>query len=271
MAEPRSPLDLDAVRAGLGPGFVTSIEVVAETTSTNADLLVRARAGAATGTVLVAEYQHAGRGRFARAWTSPPRAGLTFSLLVRPSAVPVVRWGWLPLLTGVAVLAAVRAVLPPDAVVDLKWPNDLLLGTRGAKAAGILAEAGPDFVVIGVGLNVDHHADELPDARASSLRLEHPSDPVTREAMLAEILSRFGGWYTRWADADGDPDTSGLRAGYESASATLGRTVEVSLGDRVVRGPARAIDPYGALVVGDGPDRMTVSAGDVTHARLGDR
>ena len=271
MAESRAPLDVSAVRAALGSGFVTSIEVVDETSSTNADLLARARAGEESGTVLIAEYQHAGRGRFTRTWTSPPRAGLTFSVLVRPSGVPTVRWGWLPLLTGVAVGEAIRAVLPADSDVALKWPNDLLLGPQGAKAAGILAEAGPDFVVVGIGLNVDHRADELPSAQASSLRLSFPSSVVTREAVLGQVLDSFGGWYRRWCDAAGDPDASGLRAAYESASGTLGRTVQVSLAGREITGRAVAVDANGALVVDVGTDRVTVSAGDVIHARRSDR
>jgi BirA family biotin operon repressor/biotin-[acetyl-CoA-carboxylase] ligase len=260
-----------ALRSALADSFVVALDVVAETTSTNADLVAAARGGAAEATVLVADFQHAGRGRFARTWASPPRAGLTFSMLLRPTAVPVVRWGWLPLLTGVALHEAVRAVLPDEAIVALKWPNDLLLGPRGAKAAGILAEAGPDFVVVGIGLNVDHRADELPNEQATSLRLSFPSAPVTREVLLAQILESFGRWYARWLDAGGDPDASGLRAAYESASATLGRTVQVSLSGREITGPAVAIDANGALVVAEGTDRVIVSAGDVTHARLRDR
>ena len=271
MPADRSPLDAAALASALAGGFVTSVEVVDETTSTNADLLVRARSGAEPGAVLVAEFQHAGRGRFTRSWTSPARAGLTFSILVRPSVVPMVRWGWLPLLTGVALHEAVRSVLPAGADVALKWPNDLLLGPRGAKAAGILAEAGPDFVVVGIGLNVEHRADELPNDQATSLRLSFASVAVTREALLVQVLESFGRWYGRWRDADGDPDASGLRAAYEAASATLGHIVQVTMAGREITGPAVAIDVNGALVVEDGPERVTVSAGDVTHARLSDR
>ena len=267
----RPPLDTTALRSALTGGFVTSVEVAEETTSTNADLLVRARSGAGAGIVLVAEFQNAGRGRFTRSWTSPPRAGLTFSLLVRPSTVPMVRWGWLPLLTGVALHEAVRAALPSGSDVALKWPNDLLLGPQGAKAAGILAEAGPDFVVVGIGLNVDHRADELPNEQATSLRLSFPSATVTREALLVGVLESFGRWFGRWCDAGGDPAASGLRAAYETASATLGRTVQVTLAGREISGPGVAIDANGALVVQDGSERVTVSAGDVTHARLSDR
>ena len=100
--------------------------MTAVTGSTNADLLARAAAGEPEGAVLAAEHQSAGRGRLGRTWTSPPRAALTFSVLLRPSSVPRARLGWLPLLAGVAVAAAVRAVAAVDA--QLKWPNDVLAG-----------------------------------------------------------------------------------------------------------------------------------------------
>src|ERR1700677_2706462 len=141
----RAALDATVLRrAVVRPGGLwRAVEVLASTGSTNADLLAQASAGAPEGTVLAAEEQTAGRGRLGRAWVSPPRAALTFSLLVRPHTVPVARRGWLPLLTGVAVASAVRAVAQVQA--QLKWPNDVLAdgakGAKGAKLAGILAEA----------------------------------------------------------------------------------------------------------------------------------
>ena len=113
-------------RAAAGPGRAAprrvrpgglwrDVEVVASTGSTNADLLARALRGEPEGTVLVTEHQRAGRGRMGRTWITPPRAALTFSLLVRP-AVPPARRGWLPLLTGVAVTEAIidiTACRPP--------------------------------------------------------------------------------------------------------------------------------------------------------------
>lgn len=132
--------------------------MVPQTGSTNADLLEAARAGAAEGLVLVAEEQTAGRGRLGRTWSAPAGAALTFSVLLRPAGVPPTRLGWLPLLTGVAVAAAVRAETGVPA--SLKWPNDVLVGER--KLAGILAEAHSDAVVVGVGLNVTLSRAELP-------------------------------------------------------------------------------------------------------------
>ncbi len=108
----RPALDVGAVRqAVVTPGGLwRAVEVTAATGSTNADLLAQAAGGAPEGAVLAAEEQSAGRGRLGRAWVSPPRAALTFSLLLRPQGIPPARLGWLPLLAGVAVTAAVRSV-----------------------------------------------------------------------------------------------------------------------------------------------------------------
>ena len=268
MPDDRPPLDASALGSGLIGDFVTSIDVVAETSSTNADLVAAAEAGAPEGTLLVAEFQRAGRGRFTRTWTSPPRAGLTFSLVVRPGLVPVAQWGWLPLLTGVALSDAVRGFVPAE--VSLKWPNDLLLGPSGQKVAGILAEAGSGWVVVGVGINVDHRVDELPSDAAGSIRM-FVGEPVDRAALLVAVVKAFASRYRGWVAAAGDPERSGLRTAYERACSTFGREVEIRHPDRTDVGSAVAVDPSGALVVSTATGAVTVSAGDVVHIRARDR
>ena len=170
MSNTRAPLDVTAVRRDLvGPDRPWHDLVVVDTTgSTNADLLARHANGEdINGTVLIAEHQSAGRGRNGRAWSTPPRSQIALSVGVDASAVPTTAWGWVPLLTGVAVVDAVRAITGLDA--HLKWPNDVLVGE--GKLAGILAEvAAPDSViVVGLGINVTLTADEAPDPRATSL------------------------------------------------------------------------------------------------------
>ena len=162
----RAPLDQAALRRALARpgGLWRDLEVVESTGSTNADLLARALAGEPEGAVLAAEEQRAGRGRMGRTWTSPPRAALTFSLLLKP-AVPPARRGWLPLLAGVAVAAAVTTATGVE--TRLKWPNDLL--AADAKLAGILAEAAGDAVVVGIGLNVSTEPAEFPPTRPGAL------------------------------------------------------------------------------------------------------
>jgi BirA family biotin operon repressor/biotin-[acetyl-CoA-carboxylase] ligase len=270
----RAPLDAAALRSrAVRPdGLWREIEVVESTGSTNADLLARALRGEPEGTVLAAEEQRAGRGRMGRIWTSPPRAALTFSLLLKP-AVPPARRGWLPLLTGVAVAEAVTKATGVE--TGLKWPNDLL--AADAKLAGILAEAAGDAVVVGIGLNVSTEPAELshllatprPGALpATSLRAAGATT-LNREDILLAILEGFERWYRAWQQAGGDPDRSGLRPEYTRLSATIGRAVRAELpGGQALSGPAVGVDSDGRLLVllSSGSE-VAVAAGDVVHLR----
>jgi BirA family biotin operon repressor/biotin-[acetyl-CoA-carboxylase] ligase len=280
------PLDAAALgRAVVRPGGLwRAVEVTAMTGSTNADLLARAAAGAAEGLVLAAEEQRAGRGRMGRAWLAPPRAALTFSLLVRPRTVPPGRRGWLPLLAGVAVATAVHAVSSVDA--RLKWPNDVLVGP--AKLGGILAEAAGDAIVVGIGVNVSTEQAELPPPGPGALPATSllaltgkaltsnaltgkalTSNALDRESLLTGILAGFERRYQAWVQADGDPERSGLRAEYTGLCATIGRRVRAELpGGQLLSGLAAGVDPDGRLVVRVSPDSdVPVAAGDVVHLR----
>jgi BirA family biotin operon repressor/biotin-[acetyl-CoA-carboxylase] ligase len=216
------------------------VEVVEETGSTNADVAARARAGEAPGLVLVAEAQTLGRGRLGRTWTSPPRAGLTFSTLLTVPPSP-----WVPLLAGVAVCRALGEAAGVDA--RLKWPNDVLVGDR--KICGVLAEVAAGQVVLGMGLNVSTRADELPpDRPATSVLLA--GGTADRLTLLRAILRALAD------DASSDD--------YRALCTTLGREVSVQLpDDAVATGTATAIDDDGRLVVGG----AAYAAGDVVHLR----
>lgn len=256
---PRTPLDADAVTARLAGRWL--VQAVPQTGSTNTDLLAAAAAGAPAGTVLIAELQSGGRGRLDRSWVSPAGAGLTFSVLLRP-APPVSSWGWLPLLTGLALARTLGSA------ARLKWPNDLLFGPRGAKAAGILVQSGKDAVVIGVGLNVTTSQAELPVETATSLLLEGHRE-LDRAELLVGFLSRLDGLYTAWQAHGGDAGSSGLAGGYRAACATLGADVSVDLGSHTLLGQAVDLDDNGRLLVRPtgGGAVVAVAAGDVTHVR----
>ncbi|MEU3857878.1 biotin--[acetyl-CoA-carboxylase] ligase [Streptomyces sp. NPDC028722] len=268
----RPPLNATALRRGLirEGSLYRAVDVVQRTGSTNSDLAASAAAGTADeGTVLVAEEQTAGRGRLDRQWTAPPRSGLFFSVLLKPAEVPVARWGWLPLLTGVAVATGLSRAASVDTA--LKWPNDLLLTVGGEerKAGGILAErAGTDGVVIGVGINVTLRADELPVPQAGSLVL---ADALTtdRDPLLRAVLRSLEDWYRRWRAAGGDPAASGLQEAYTAGCATLGRVVRAELpGDRSLVGEAVALDGDGRLVIAtEAGVQEPVGAGDIVHLR----
>ncbi|MFB7738154.1 biotin--[acetyl-CoA-carboxylase] ligase [Streptomyces sp. NPDC056112] len=268
----RPPLNAGALRRGLvrADGLWSEVDVVQSTGSTNTDLVARAAAGKADeGAVLVAEEQTSARGRLDRRWTAPPRSGLFFSVLLRPSEVPVARWGWLPLLTGVAVATGLSRAAGVDTA--LKWPNDLLVtvGDEERKAGGILAErAGKDGVVIGVGVNVTLRQEELPVPRAGSLALAGAVS-TDRDPLLRAVLRSLEDWYGRWRAAGGDPAASGLQETYAAGCATLGRVVRAELpGDRSVVGEAVAVDGDGRLVIAtEAGVQEPVGAGDIVHLR----
>jgi len=271
----RPPLNAAALRRALvrdggRGGLWSDVEVVPSTGSTNSDLTrLATEAKAEEGSVLVAEEQNAGRGRLDRTWSAPARSGLFFSVLLKPHAVPVARWGWLPLLTGVAVATALSRAAGVD--TSLKWPNDLLIEVAGEerKVGGILAErAGEDGVVIGVGINVTLRESELPVPTATSLAL---AGAVTtdRDPLLRAVLRSLEQWYERWRDAEGDPGLSGLQETYAAGCATLGRTVRAELpGGRSVTGEAVALDGDGRLILATAEGvQEPVGAGDIVHLR----
>lgn len=265
---PRPALDVAGVRRDfVGPGRpLRHLELVAETGSTNADLLARHAAGDdVTGVVLIAEYQTAGRGRHGRSWSTPPRSQITFSIGIGAGNLAPEAWGWLPLLTGVAVADAVAATTGIEP--GLKWPNDIQVGEK--KLGGILAEvASPDpVIVVGLGLNVSMTADEAPDERATSL-LMLGSSMLDRSALLGSILAELTARIDRWT-ITGDADPA-LHADYRLRSVTLGRRVRASLpGNREIDGTATDIDALGRLQIDTGEQTVAVSAGDVTHLRRG--
>jgi BirA family biotin operon repressor/biotin-[acetyl-CoA-carboxylase] ligase len=244
----RPPLNAAALTSALAPdGW--RVEVLERAGSTNAVVSHRAAAGEPAGLVVVAERQLSGRGRLDRTWVSPARAGLTFSLLLRPD-LPVAEWGWLPLLSGVAVARALRAQAKVDAV--LKWPNDVLVA--GRKLCGVLAEiVAPGGLVLGIGLNVTTTRAELPHDGTTSLRLEDAAT-TDRDTLLRAILREL-------STALGDVEAG--RHAYRGLCATLGEPVRVELPTGSVEGRAERIDDDGRLVVAGTP----YGAGDVVHLR----
>jgi BirA family biotin operon repressor/biotin-[acetyl-CoA-carboxylase] ligase len=255
----RAPIDVAVLHAALD-GRWPRIEVVAEDRSTNATLLHDGTAP--DRSLLVAEHQVAGRGRLDRSWTSPARAGLTFSVVLRPPA-PLHSWGWLPLLTGVALREALVATTGLE--LALKWPNDLLARESEHKLAGILAQTGGETVVIGIGLNVTTTREELPVAWGTSLAL-CGAGGLDRTALLIEILRRLDSRAAQWADVDGDAQACGLAEAYRRDCATLGREVSVSTTTGpAVRGRAVGIDTDGRLEVERNGRITAIGAGDVEH------
>jgi len=230
--------------------------------STNTELLALAREGAPEGTVEVANYQTAGRGRLERKWWAPPGACLLFSVLFRPY-LAAHKAQQLVMLCSLATAEAVER--ETGLQVQLKWPNDLLIGRR--KLGGILTDLGLDgswlaYVVVGIGLNVnfDLSPDIPPEVRdtATSL-LRELGHPVERETLLAGLLNNIEARYRQWQE--------GRNPSQEWAARLigLGKPVIITNGRERWAGIAEGVDEDGALLLRlpDGKQRR-ILAGDVS-------
>jgi BirA family biotin operon repressor/biotin-[acetyl-CoA-carboxylase] ligase len=223
--------------------------------STNDRARELALTGTPHGTVVVAECQTAGRGRQGRAWSAPPGRTLTLSALVRRPATALEP---LPLAVAVAVCEACEAIAPVTCAI--KWPNDVWIDRR--KVAGVLIEARPleGWAVVGIGLNVDTTADELPaelSATAGSLRIA-TGEPVDRDAVLDALLARLA----EWIGSLGDP--ASVAAAFRERDALYEKRIAWSASGRRHEGEARGIEDDGALIVfTDAGERMRLDAGEV--------
>ncbi len=256
-------LDQDAIRAGVGPRW-TSVDVVAETGSTNADLAAGLRAGDPIGRVLASGHQSAGRGRRGRVWSAPPGASLALSVTLRPGW-PEADWTWIPLVAGLAVAEGVAEVTRGAVAPVLKWPNDVLVD--GAKLCGILAERldAPDgpAVVLGMGINTSLTAAQVPVPTATSLRMLLGDAAPGATAVAIAVLRRL----EVTLDHRG-ADPVGLVERYAARCSTLGRDVAVQVSqDRTVRGRAVGVDADGRLRVLTPSGPVILGAGDVVHVR----
>ncbi len=206
--------------------------------STNAELRALAMAGAPAGLVLLALHQTAGRGRRGAAWFSPPGQALTFSILLRPQSPPCL-WPRLAIAAGLAVAESLES-LGVDAAV--KWPNDIWIGRR--KVAGILVEAGPEFAVVGIGINVNvtHFPPELAEL-ATSLRLATARDHPPHD-LLGAIIRGFA---PRRAQISGD--FAQLLDALRPRCALTGHWVSLTSGNQCLQGRVEGISPDGQLLL----------------------
>jgi BirA family biotin operon repressor/biotin-[acetyl-CoA-carboxylase] ligase len=256
------------------------LEILEECGSTNTELVSRASGSDSDSwpdfSVLVTGSQTDGRGRLGRVWIAPPGQSLAISVLLRPrlpagEPLGIDRYGWLPLIAGLAMTTALAPLVPSHSV-RLKWPNDVQVD--GRKVSGLLAELLPSGrgVVMGAGVNLRIAAADLPTPTSTSLAL---NDPVVDDADLADRalagylgeLSRLSADFLR---SGADPESSGIAEQLREACSTLGQEVRVLLpgGDQLL-GTAIGIDGTGRLSVKKSSDGrvVAVAAGDVTHLR----
>jgi BirA family biotin operon repressor/biotin-[acetyl-CoA-carboxylase] ligase len=258
-----------AVRAEMATGWLGRPYFYVETIDSTNDRLKAWAADPAypAGTVLLTDYQSAGRGRLDRRWEAPPGTSLLFSVLLRPGW-PAERGAWLMMLAGLAVAETVEDVAGLPA--RLKWPNDVVIAYEGEwrKTCGLLLDAtlAPDerlaTAVVGIGLNVNIPAAALPEAStpATSL-LVAGGRPVARRPLLLALLNRLERYYEA-ADAGQSP-----WAAWNERLITIGRPVVVSAAGPAdaLSGVAEGADEWGRLLVRDAAGRLhAVAAGDVT-------
>lgn len=255
-------LELEEIRVALKTLEIFQIEILDSLPSTNTELLRRAAQGAASGSVLAAEWQSAGRGRFGRAWHAGLGHALTFSLLWRFESGLSALSG-LSLGVGVALVRALRG-LGVDGV-GLKWPNDVVSGQ--GKLAGILLEAqgdmlGPSAVVLGVGLNL-----RLPPTVMQ--RIDQPTSALAqviaelpeRNGLLALLLQELADMLEVFA-------TQGfvaLQAEWESYHLYQHRSVRMLLPDgKQIAGVVRGVTGAGALRVETELGVQVFNAGEIS-------
>jgi BirA family biotin operon repressor/biotin-[acetyl-CoA-carboxylase] ligase len=253
--------DLSALEAMLaGTVFAGNLNFFQRTDSTNTNALDAARNGAPHGSVYFADEQLAGRGRGDHAWHSSAGDGLYVSVILRPQH-PAVRLPLLPLATGLAAAKAICTVSGLE--VDLRWPNDLLIGTR--KVGGILVESkisgeSVDFAVVGVGINVHQRAfDTGLSTPGTSLELE-ASKAVSRQDLLVALLKSLEHEALGLADTEAGV-TIPVRV--EQASTWIsGRRVEVH-GPQACKGTTAGLDKHGFLLVRTTDGLVTVQTGGI--------
>lgn len=237
--------------------------------STNTSLRTMAEEGTPSGTLLLTDYQEAGKGRFDRSWEAPAGTSLLFSLLFRPGW-PARRSIWLTMCAGLAVVEAVAAETGLRA--RLKWPNDVMLATGGGwrKMGGLLLETEVegdlvDLAVLGIGLNVNIPEEQLPAPGATSV-LAASGEGAARLPLLATLLEALEGYYEA-AERGESPQPA-----WNRRLMTLAQRVRVSGGPESVEGTVEGTDAWGRLLVRDDAGRVhAIPAGDVTLREEGGR
>lgn len=248
--------DLAALEAALaGSIYAGKIHFAPVTGSTNSDALAAARAGASHGSVWFADEQQAGRGREGHTWHSAAGEGLYVSVLLRLS-LPATRLLLLPLAAGLAAVEAIRVV--SGLAVDLRWPNDLLIGPR--KAGGILVEAQPAFAVVGIGINVHQRGFQLDLATpATSLDLA-AGDKVSRQSLLLALLESL----ERETRELPQPDAADrIPARVEAASSWVRGRMVVVHGPQACAGTTAGLEKHGFLRVETAGGLVIVQTGGI--------
>lgn len=231
--------------------------------STNDEAFRLGVKGAPEGTVLIANSQSAGKGRMQRVWHSPAGASIYTSIILRPQFEPA-RAPQISITAGVAVAETLNPLCEGRA--ELKWPNDVLVG--GKKVCGILAQmkmsgAAIDFVVAGIGINVNIGHEQFPkdiQRIATSLAIEAGHE-ISRLDLIIRLYENLTKWYKSLLNDGFEP----VRETWLGLAPMMGRAVEVRFRDEVVSGEAVGLDDDGSLILQtNANNQLRVSAGDAS-------
>jgi BirA family biotin operon repressor/biotin-[acetyl-CoA-carboxylase] ligase len=237
-----------------------ALEIHEEIGSTNTRAVTLARAGAAGGTAVLAEYQTEGRGRLGRRWHSPAGSALLMSIILRPHVAPQQAHR----VMMVCSMAAIDAIEQTCGLcAQVKWPNDIVIG--GKKLGGMLAEMGLrdgvlDYVVVGLGLNVNLDPAAVPEAMTPPTSLQAElGHTVSRLDLLVALLRAMEDLCDRMAGGWSPHEL------WRRSLVTLGQRVQAGTPEEVIEGWAEDVDADGALLlrVADGSLRRLL-VGDVT-------
>jgi len=230
--------------------------------STNKQARILASEGYPEGTIVVAEMQTEGRGRRGRNWYSPPGQGIYMSLILRPS-IPLKEISRISLMKAVAVAETLQEELGLPA--RIKWPNDVLINDK--KIAGLLSEAitdmdGIEYIVIGIGLNINNPESDFPDdfrTDPTSI-LAEKKQPVSRVKLMQRLLAKLEHHYYLLLKGDfAETLSTGKRL-----SMVIGQMVSLETSQGLVTGRAVDIDEDGFLLVDDGSGfQHTVISGEI--------
>jgi len=231
--------------------------------STNDEAYRLGLEGAPEGTVVIADMQTKGKGRLQRVWHSPAGINLYTSIILRPQ-IKTAAAPQISLVAGVAVTELLGQFCPGR--VELKWPNDVLI--NGKKICGILAQMKTeadqiDFVVVGIGMNVNIRQDQFPadiTDIATSLWAETGRE-ISREDLIISLYEIFAKWYKKLLQ-DG---FASIKERWLHYAAMIGRNVQISYFNETLTGKALGIDDSGALILFDSHGKtINITAGDAT-------
>lgn len=233
-----------------------------ELESTNDKAYKLAEFGVLEGSIVIAETQTKGKGRLGRSWASPHGTGLYFSMILRPK-VALTQLPSITLVASGSIVKVLRNIYNVDA--GIKWPNDIFFGE--GKLGGILTEIKAqqdmvEFVIIGVGLNINTLEKDLPSCGTSLLACK--DELFIRKEVFSNILETFEADYNDFINNG----FAGKRSEIKALSVILGEAVSVEVYDKVIKGKAYDIDETGALVIQTQDNKFTkVFSGDVSLCR----